>query len=112
MSDTGTLLGLAKRAGLLTAGEDACLMQIRRGKAHCIVLANDAGENAKKRFMNKAVHYQLQIVSPLSKEQLGAAIGDEQRVVIVVTDKGFARKIIESVTDNSGGEGLDKTARI
>lgn len=45
-----TLLGLAQRAGKLTAGTDAVIAAVGRGDAKLVLLAADLSENAQKRL--------------------------------------------------------------
>ena len=83
-------LGLAMRAGKLTAGDSNVLDAIRSGEAKLVLIASDASDNARKKYTDKCSHYQIPLLLCGSREELGAAIGKEERVVLAVTDAGFA----------------------
>ena len=85
-----SLLGLCKRSGNLEAGETAAEQAVRKKNAELLILAGDASANTKKKFRNSAAYYGIAFVEAGNKEELGRAIGTEQRSIIAVTDKGFA----------------------
>lgn len=86
-------LGLAMRAGRVISGEEAVLEAIRSGEAKLVVLASDASENTKKKFRDKCSHYNVMLMTGGTRFELGAAIGKTERVVLAVTDEGFAALI-------------------
>lgn len=86
-------LGLAMRAGKVVSGEDQVLHTVRTGKAELVLLSLDAGENTKKKMMDKCGTYQVPILQYGTREELGKAIGKPVRVIVAVTDAGFARSI-------------------
>nr|WP_155987744.1 ribosomal L7Ae/L30e/S12e/Gadd45 family protein [Gorillibacterium massiliense] len=83
-------LGLAMRAGKLTAGDSNVLDAIRTGEAKLILIASDASDNAQKKYTDKCSYYQIPFLICGTREEIGAAIGKEERVVLAVTDAGFA----------------------
>lgn len=89
------LLGLANRAGKIITGEDMALEAIRNKKAVFVFLAKDAGINTKKRIMDKATYYEIALETGFTSEELSKAIGKENRMVVCLTDSGFAKKIKE-----------------
>ncbi|TCP58870.1 ribosomal protein L7Ae-like RNA K-turn-binding protein [Tumebacillus sp. BK434] len=98
------LLGLAMRAGALTAGNDACMSSVRSGKAALAVVAGDTGGNAKKKYADKCKHYGVPLVELGTKESLGHAVGKAQNAILVLTDRGFAHRILQLTGENIGGE--------
>ena len=46
------LLGLARRAGKLTFGTEACLQEIDKNRVNLIIIATDAAERTKMNFNN------------------------------------------------------------
>ena len=86
-------LGLAMRAGDIACGEFLTEEAIRSGKARLVIVAEDASDNTKKKFRNSAAYYGIAFVEAGNKEELGRAIGTEQRSIIAVTEKGFAEKL-------------------
>ncbi len=72
-----SLLGLCKRANKVAGGE----------------VAGDASANTKKKFHNSASFYEVPILELGTKADLGRAVGEEIRAVLVVTEAGFAAKL-------------------
>jgi len=92
-----SLLGMAQRAGKLAGGEDLALQAIQKGRAHLVVLASDASDNTTKKFTDKCTYYKVQLCREYDRATLGQATGRTERVVIAVTDKGFADALLKSV---------------
>lgn len=89
-----SLLGLCKRANRLVSGEEMSLEKIKSNQAKLVVLASDAGPNTKKRILDKAHTYQVRVVEELTSDDISHAIGKKNRKVIVITDSGFAKKMM------------------
>lgn len=96
------LLGLALRAGKLTAGQEPALKLIRRGKAKLILLAEDASDNTKKVFYDKGKYYGVPVLEKGSMDQLGKALGKGQRAVVAVSDEGFAKSMLKNIEEGKG----------
>lgn len=88
------LLGLAMRARKLISGESFALTEIQSQRAHFVILASDASDNTKKKFLDKCHYYGIPISSHFTKEQISRAIG-KNRAVCAVSDKGFSAKLQE-----------------
>ncbi|MDR0300383.1 MAG: YlxQ-related RNA-binding protein [Streptococcaceae bacterium] len=86
------LLGLAKRAGKITTGEELVIKTIQRQTAKFIFLANDASQNLNKKIIDKSNTYQIKTSTKYSQEELTKAIGSERKVLAVM-DEGFAKKM-------------------
>lgn len=92
-SEALRLLGLALRAGRVTAGEDLCREAVTAHKARLLLLASDAGENTRRRFGRLATEKLPLISLEQDKSALGAALGRDTCAVCAVTDLGFASRI-------------------
>lgn len=88
-------LGLARRAGKLVSGEERVLQAIRSGEARLVLIADDASDNTRKKFTDKCRSYGVELKTPGNREQLGRAIGEPQRVIMAITDTGFANLILK-----------------
>lgn len=84
-------LGLAMRAGKLVTGDENVLKAVRSGQAKLVFLAYDASDNAKKKYRDKFNSYHVTHTELIGRDQLGSSIGKEDRVVVAVTDHGFAK---------------------
>ncbi|GAK01534.1 ribosomal L7Ae/L30e/S12e/Gadd45 family protein [Geomicrobium sp. JCM 19055] len=85
-------LGLCMRAGKLVSGEDTVLRLVRDRKVDLVLISNDASNNTEKLFHAKCQSYNTPIKTAGTREHLGRAIGKQERVVLGITDKGFAKK--------------------
>lgn len=97
-------LGLAMRAGKLVTGDSAVLDAIRTGEAKLAVLAEDASDNARKKYGDKCVFYNVPLIEYGTRSELGASIGRAERVIVAVTDDGFV-KLLEKARGSSDGGG-------
>lgn len=90
MSEPLTFLGLAKRAGKLSAGEDAVESALSAGKARLLILASDAGENTVRRAEHRSQAKLPILYLDADKAALGQALGWKDCAVAAVTDLGMA----------------------
>jgi ribosomal protein L7Ae-like RNA K-turn-binding protein len=93
MNQIEQMLGLAMRARKVITGEELVVKAVRQGQVQLVILANDASDNTKKKLTNKCASYEVPLVVYGERDALGAALGKEQRVVVGITDLGFAKKI-------------------
>ena len=98
------LLGIAKRAGGLVTGNDACMAAVRSGKAVLAIVAKDTGANAMKKYHDKCRTYKVPLLELFDQEGLGRAVGKSHGAILVVTDKGFANRIQQLAGNAVGGE--------
>ncbi|WP_124727542.1 YlxQ family RNA-binding protein [Staphylospora marina] len=102
MNKAMNMLGLAMRAGRLVTGEEAVLAAIRSGAAKLVWLSEDAAGNTKKRVTDKCNHYRVPLIQASDRHELGHAVGKSERVVVAVTDEGFARSLTKLVSESRG----------
>lgn len=84
-------IGLCNRAGGIISGEEIVCEYMASGKVFLIFLANDASDNAKKKIINKANYYNVEVVESYSSTMLSHAIGKTGRMVLGVTNKSFLK---------------------
>ncbi|WP_018922513.1 L7Ae/L30e/S12e/Gadd45 family ribosomal protein [Salsuginibacillus kocurii] len=87
-------LGLAMRAGKVISGEDLVVQALRNEELHLVLVSTDGSGNIKKKAIDKSRTYHTPCFEFATREELGQAIGKETRVIIGITDKGFAKKLI------------------
>jgi ribosomal protein L7Ae-like RNA K-turn-binding protein len=102
-------LGLAMRAGKVVSGDDTVLKAVRAGEAKLVLLATDAAANAQKKFRDKCSFYQIPLIEYGSRFELGSAVGKVDRVVLAVTEAGFAARIAQCHGKPAEVEGIDET---
>ncbi|MGG0669059.1 YlxQ family RNA-binding protein [Sporosarcina koreensis] len=86
------LLGMAARARKLITGEELVVKEVRSGNARLVIVSEDASKNTQKKVNDKCIFYNVEKHVFGSREALGHAIGKESRVVLALTDAGFAKK--------------------
>ncbi len=96
-----SMLSLCARAGKLCAGELACEKALQSGGARLVLIGEDASDNTKKKFTNKAFFYKVPVIVSGTREELSAAIGRNNRVTLVIMDESFARNIEKLVKDKA-----------
>ncbi|MFK5883570.1 MAG: ribosomal L7Ae/L30e/S12e/Gadd45 family protein [Candidatus Izemoplasma sp.] len=90
------LLGLAKRAGKVSMGQDLVLREISKSSKNLLVfIASDAGENIRKKINDKTKYYELTLINTFDTDDLSKALGSVNRKTVVINDKGFIKKIKE-----------------
>lgn len=94
MDSVSSTLGLAKKAGRLEVGEEPVGAACRSRRACVILLASDAAANTIRR----AAHFgeagkALWLTVPLTKAELGRAVGRATCAMAALTDIGFAASL-------------------
>ena len=89
------MMGLARRANLLLAGEEVVADAIAAHKARLVLLAADASERTGKKIRQMAGE------TPAEKDALGAALGKESCAVAAVLDGGFAAKLAQMLAQSN-----------
>ncbi len=98
------LIGLATKAGKTASGEFSTEKAVKTGKAHLVVVSEEASDNTKKMFMNMCTYYKVPICYFGGKGELGHAMGKEMRASLAVVDEGFARAIVKQMNTIGGSE--------
>ena len=62
-----------------------------RVRAKLVLLAADASSNTEKKVSDKCKFYNVPVRKVEDRSVLGRSIGKEARVVVAVTDQGFAK---------------------
>ncbi len=101
-SDLLQFLGLMRRAGKLSVGEEGTGQAARAGKAKLILLALDASENAHDRAEGFARRSGAALVRlHADKAALASALGVAGGSMAAVCDAGFARALLEKFPEET-----------
>ncbi len=92
-----SLLGLSAAGRNLVSGGFSVDKAIKEGRASLVVVATDASENTRKSFNDSCTYYQVPIVFYGTKDELGHALGKEERSSAAVTDPGLAKSIMAKI---------------
>jgi len=89
-------LGLMRRAGKLSAGEDGVRQAVRKRSARLILVAADASENAVKRGEGFADAAQVPLIRlDADKDTLCRALGVNGGAMFAVCDEGFKQLFLK-----------------
>lgn len=91
-------LGLAMRAGKVVSGEAIVLSGAKSHKVKLVLLATDVAKNNQKKVTDKCATYNVPLLQVATTDEQSFAIGKANRVVIGITDAGFAKGLKERLT--------------
>lgn len=94
-----SLLGLCARQGAVKSGEFSADQAIKEKKALLVIVAKDASANTQKGFKDACEFYKVPCRVFGTKEEIGHAIGREQRASLAVTNAGLAEKILNTIDE-------------
>ena len=89
-------VSIAAKAGKVYGGELQTENRLKNGSAKLLILAEDASENTKKKFINLAKRYRVPVAYAPDREALGASCGKDLRSTVVICDEGIARAIVKA----------------
>ncbi len=101
-----SLVGIAKKAGKVAAGEFQTEQAVSSGRAGLVIVSEEASENTKKKFRNMCDFYRIPVFFYGGKEQLGTAIGCEFRASLAITDEGLSRSIEKKLLQFTKNQGV------
>ncbi|TVP96560.1 MAG: hypothetical protein EA374_01140 [Acholeplasmatales bacterium] len=87
------LLGLAHRAGCVINGEGQVLIVLQALTPVVVFLASDAGENIRKKLIDKTRRENATLVTDFDTDTLSAAIGKINRKALAIVDPGFVKAL-------------------
>ena len=97
------LLGLARRAGKISFGTEACRKDIESNRVKLVIIAEDAAERTKMNFNNICSRKKIHIIEYLNIEEISKAIGKVNKAIVGIKDLNFANEIIKII---NGGEAI------
>jgi ribosomal protein L7Ae-like RNA K-turn-binding protein len=112
------MLGLAKRGGMLVAGEAPVEALVRLKGARILLCASDAADNTLRRirhFSETGACLWLRV--PFTKAELGQAIGRSSCAMLALTNIGFSAAFVRRLAEQDpraygeAAEKLDMKAR-
>ena len=84
-------LGLCLKAGYLISGTDAVCESLRFNKTCYIFLASDASDNTKKKILDKAKFYNVEVNMEYTSLELSSALGKSGRMALGITNEKFLK---------------------
>lgn len=87
------LLQLARKAGRLSLGSHASERSLKQGQAYLILLAGDAGDSLRRRFLHLAEARKVRLLLFATKDKIGMGLNIPDTGVLTVNDRGFSSGI-------------------
>lgn len=84
-------LGLCARARGLCSGSEVTIANMRKHKVYYLFVANDISNTGRKKILDKAKFYEVEVNLDYSSFELSMAIGQEGRFVIGIMNEGFLK---------------------
>ncbi|MCR4788704.1 MAG: ribosomal L7Ae/L30e/S12e/Gadd45 family protein [Lachnospiraceae bacterium] len=88
------MLGLCAAGRNLVSGEFSVEKAIKDRKATLVIIATDASDNTRKSYSDSCAYHKIPFFIYGTKDELGHALGKEQRAALAVTDPGLGKNII------------------
>lgn len=98
------LLGLASRAGKITAGSDATKQDIKKNRIKLVIIAEDASERTKTKFIEFANQAKIPIIIMGNIEEISKSIGKNNKAIIGVKEDNIANEIEKLYRGDVNGE--------
>lgn len=103
MKSSLSFLGLAKKCGRLTIGDDAVTTAVVTKKARLIITAVDAGEHALRRANNLTAQSGIpHLILDETKDELGLSAGRNSVAIAAITDMGMAASFVQKYNTETG----------
>lgn len=97
------LIGIAQRAGKVSAGTMAAKNSLLRRRASILLMSGDISFNTKDSLISTCEKQGIPWIIIGNKYDLGACVGKAYRVALTINDTGMSRAIIKTI-DKMGEE--------
>ena len=106
------LLGLAQKAGKLQTGEESVSTAAKGHKARLLLLSSDAGERTRRHAGQLSQEGNCPLLPvPLTRMELGGAVGRGECVLLAFTDVGLAAAAAKRLAQTDPEGCREKTLR-
>ena len=98
----GSVLGLAKKAGVLCAGTELVIESVRKGRAFHVYISSDVSENTVKKLCDKTAFYNVPATRlGLTMDELAHFVGClHSTAAVSLTDKNFLKLMEKCLKDS------------
>ena len=97
------LMGFAARARKIAFGADSVENEIKKKKVNLIIIAEDASQRSKDKFIKLSEEYNIPIIIGGTIEEISKAIGKSNKAIIGIEEKNLSKEIQKI---NNGGEAI------
>ncbi len=82
----------------MASGDLAAEQALKKRKAELLILAEDASERTREKFLELAERTGVRCFSVGTRDELGGAVGKSHRAALVVQSRDFANGIVGLLT--------------
>lgn len=90
------LLGLCRRAGKVTSGEQAVRKELAHDKVKLLILAGNASSRLVADYTSMAQSRMIPVIICCTRDLLGQILGKPPRSVVAILDEQFARGLLRA----------------
>ncbi|WP_193708337.1 L7Ae/L30e/S12e/Gadd45 family ribosomal protein [Alkalibaculum sporogenes] len=87
-------LGLCKKSGKLISGDYSVEKSIFNNRTKLLIIAEDSSADKVQKYTQLSSSYNIELITCLSKEELGCAIGRNVCAIIGITDINQKNKLL------------------
>lgn len=103
------IIGIAQKAGQISAGTLAARTSLIRKRAHLLVMSGDISDSTRDSLVSLCKRQKIAWVELGNKYDLGTAVGKAYRVALTINDAGMAKALLdclESARDDTTSTGV------
>ncbi|HOB11785.1 MAG TPA: ribosomal L7Ae/L30e/S12e/Gadd45 family protein [Syntrophomonadaceae bacterium] len=89
------IIGLAQRAGQVSAGTMAARTSLIRKRACLLVMSGDISNSTRESLLSLCKRQKIPWVAIGNKYDLGTAVGKAYRVALTINDSGMAKALLD-----------------
>ena len=91
------MIGMAQKAGKVSAGAVAVKNSIVRKRACLLIMSTDISSATKESLQSNCEKLRIPCITMGDKYELGTAVGKAYRVAVTINDKGLAGAILKQL---------------
>ena len=99
------LIGLSARARKISYGADSVEIQLKKKKVKLIIVAEDASDRTKNKFIKLSNEYNVPIIILGKIDEISKTIGKSNKAIIGIKEENISKEIQKI---NNGGEVIGK----
>lgn len=95
--DVYQMIGIAKKAGKVSAGTMAAKTSLLRKRACLLIMSTDISDKTRESLVTTCQKYNIPWLMMGDKYRLGTSVGKAYRVAVTINDSEFAEAILASL---------------
>lgn len=88
-----SFLGLIQKSGNMISGYNNCISEIKADKCKLVLIAEDASENTRDKFVSLCISKKIPYVIYGSMERYGAGIGKSSKSILAIKNENMSKVV-------------------